>query len=219
MLEKIARKLLLLVLAISFIQSCVPYRKTVPIDGDKNNPLVLDSIFPYQRDLYKLQNFDIVDIQIYSPNQEAAAFFNKTFSFSSSTGGGAGQLGGINGGDIFYLNGYSVDENGIISMPVLGDISAAGKTLHGLNKYLADTLSFYFEEDDYLYVTVKLAGIRYTVTGEVNAPGTTVKLQNQVNILEAISGAGDFKDLANREEVIIYRQYPDGTKAHKVNLL
>ena len=67
-------------------------------------------------------------------------------------------------------------------------------------------------------MTVKLAGLRYTATGEVGRKGTQVLFQDRVNIFEALANAGDIPVTGNRKEVQIIRQYPQGQKIHTVDL-
>ena len=44
-------------------------------------------------------------------------------------------------------------------------------------------------------------------------------MQNQVTIFEAIALGGDLSLVANRQDIRLIRQHPDGTKIHSVNLL
>jgi polysaccharide export outer membrane protein len=44
-------------------------------------------------------------------------------------------------------------------------------------------------------------------------------MQNQVTIFEAIALGGDLNAVANREDVKLIRQYPEGTRVHRLNLL
>ena len=44
-------------------------------------------------------------------------------------------------------------------------------------------------------------------------------MQNQVTIFEAIALGGDLSLVANREEIRLIRQHPNGTKIHSINLL
>ena len=45
----------------------------------------------------------------------------------------------------------------------------------------------FFKDTSDIFVTVKLAGIRFRVLGEVANPGTMILFQNQVNIVEAVA--------------------------------
>ena len=38
-------------------------------------------------------------------------------------------------------------------------------------------------------------------------------------VFEAIANAGDLTILAKRDEVLLIRQYPDGTRLHRINLV
>ena len=67
-------------------------------------------------------------------------------------------------------------------------------------------------------VNVKLDGIRYTIFGEVNGPGSQTLQQYEANIIGAIASSGDLTLNANREHVQIIRQYPDGVRIHEVDV-
>ena len=44
-------------------------------------------------------------------------------------------------------------------------------------------------------------------------------MQNQATIFEAIALCGDLNVVARRDQIRLIRQYPDGTRIHKLNLL
>ena len=69
------------------------------------------------------------------------------------------------------------------------------------------------------FVRVRLGGIRFSALGEFNKSGKYTILQNRVTIFEAIAFAGDLNRTAKRDEIILVRQYPDGSQIHKINLL
>lgn len=52
-------------------------------------------------------------------------------------------------------------------------------------------LEEYFNKEANIFVTVKLAGLRYTVDGEISAPGTKLLYQEKLTIMEAIANSGD----------------------------
>jgi polysaccharide export outer membrane protein len=39
-----------------------------------------------------------------------------------------------------------------------------------------------------------------------------------MTIFEAIANAGDLSTIAKRDEILLIRQYPEGTKLHRINL-
>ena len=69
------------------------------------------------------------------------------------------------------------------------------------------------------FVRVRLGGIRFSTLGEFNQSGKYTILQNRVTIFEAIAFAGDLNKIAKRDQVLLVRQYPDGSQIHKINLL
>ena len=76
----------------------------------------------------------------------------------------------------------------------------------------------YFKNTNDIFVTVKLAGIRFTVVGEVVSPGTLVLFQNQVNIVEALANAGDITITGNRKKVTVIRKSIEKTKKFQLDL-
>ena len=68
------------------------------------------------------------------------------------------------------------------------------------------------------YVTVKhnvdirLMNFRVTVAGAVRAPGVYHSRNERMTFLEAISMAGDLQIQGDRENILLYRTNPDGTR-------
>src|SRR5690606_9625536 len=78
-------------------------------------------------------------------------------------------------------------------------------------------LQNYFK-DNAVYVTVQLAGVRYSVIGDAARPGKYVIYQNQVNIFEALAMAGDITMVGDRREVEIVRQKGTGVELISLDL-
>ena len=75
-----------------------------------------------------------------------------------------------------------------------------------------------FKETSNIFVTVKLAGLRYTANGEIGAPGTITLFRERVNIFVAIANAGEIPVTGNKKDVLVIRQYPQGQKIHSLDL-
>ena len=103
-------------------------------------------------------------------------------------------------------------------MPYIGELNVLGYTEKEVREKIENSLKSYFKDPNDVFVTVKLAGIRFTVLGEVGSPGTLVLFQNQVNIVEAIANAGDITITGNRKKVIILRKSLNNTKKFSVDL-
>jgi polysaccharide export outer membrane protein len=115
------------------------------------------------------------------------------------------------------MTGYSVDQKGNIRLPIVGDIQVKEKTLEEARITIEESLRKYVTSE--LYVKVKLGGVRYSAMGEFKRPGKYTVLQDRMTIFEAIANAGDLTTVAKRDEILLIRQYPEGTRLHKINLL
>ena len=118
---------------------------------------------------------------------------------------------------MFYLNGYTVDIDGNIDLPVLGKMYVLGMNTESIKKMVLSKLSNYFQ-NEVLNVTVQLAGVRFTLIGEVSGPGKYTIYQNQVNIFEALAVGGDISLVGDRTSVQIMRQVEGSVKFYEVDL-
>lgn len=159
---------------------------------------------------YRVQVNDILRISVKALDKELTAIFNPIES---------NNAGGQTGESSLYFNGFTVDLHGNIKFPILGEINVLGYTIVEIEELVKQKLlEQYFKETAELFVTVKLAGLRYTVTGEVNGTGVLTLYQDRVNIIEALANAGDIRPTGDRMDVLIIRQYPDGQKIHHIDL-
>ncbi len=190
--------------------SCVSNKKIVYLQNLEGNvPILEDELITYNQPEYRLQYNDIIDVNI----QTLEDFLENGFNLSMQR---RMQMGAGGVGDIFYLTGYTVDKNGFIRLPVVGEIHVMDKTLEETREIIEDKLRAYINTE--IFVRVKFGGIRYTTLGEFRSPGKYMVLQERMTILEAISNSGDMTPTAKRGEVLLIRQYPEGTKLHRINL-
>jgi len=115
-----------------------------------------------------------------------------------------------------YLNSYMVSDSGFINFPVVGKIKVAGLTVSEVKSKLQTTVDDFFQLTT---VTVKLVNFKISLLGEVVRPGTYLVYQENINILQAISMAGDLAPYANRSKIMIIRKSGRGSSVHTVNLL
>ena len=202
-------RLALVGLILSSVTSCVPVKKMIYLQSEED---ITDKIFEYQKEEYKLQINDILDVQIRSMNEEA----NNLFSIQGGQGQQAMQAGVQGGGDLYYITGFTINANGAIELPYIGEVIIIGKTLEEAKAIIDEQVARFFKT---YYLQVKLGGIRFASLGEFNSRGKQVILQNQATIYEAIAASGDLSPLARRDEIRLIRQYPEGTKIHTINLL
>ena len=113
----------------------------------------------------------------------------------------------------------TVDANGKVMLPLLGEVSVGGLTLAQATKQI-QTLY----DRDYLVnpqvnlVVEKFATRRFAVLGEVQRPGSYDFPENeQVNLLEAIAMAGGYTRLGAPSKVTVRRVENGATKIYRVD--
>ncbi len=207
MKSKNAIHLLILFLVLALV-SCVPNKKIVYLQ-DLNEKQ--DTLYSVQPNNYRLQKGDIIgiDVKLASDNPILQNIFqqNQNQNMSVSAQGA---------GDFYYLTGYTLDDSGYVVLPIIGKLKLEGLNIFEANTAVQTTFNQYLSN---VYTTVRLGGLRYSVLGEVRRPGKFMVLQNRMTIFEALANAGDLTELAKRDQITIMRQYPDGTRIHKINLL
>jgi polysaccharide export outer membrane protein len=162
-----------------------------------------------QQKPYRVQINDILNIRVKALDQETVSIFNPA---------GEENLN-AESAERAYFDGFTVDIHGNIRIPTLGKINVLGYTCEDIEKRIEkQLLEEQFKETANIFVTVKLAGLRYTANGEIGAPGTKTLFQERVNIFEAIANAGEIPITGNMKEVQIIRQYPQGQKIHTLDL-
>ena len=108
---------------------------------------------------------------------------------------------------------YIVDSKGDIIMPELGKVHVAGLTVEQLQNQLTASISRWVENPQ---VNVRLLSFDIYVLGEVNRPGRINTTDNTLNILDAISAAGDLTQYGLRDRVMLIRN--EGNKQKRVIL-
>ncbi|MEB2777512.1 polysaccharide biosynthesis/export family protein [Algoriphagus sp. D3-2-R+10] len=207
---------LFIVLIISF--SCVSNKKVIFMQEleESTGPLVESSKkYPYQTEDYFLQINDIVEINIKTTDPNLNLIFGAITNESQNN---AMMGGGQGAGDAFFMNGYTISDKGLVEIPLIGEVRLLGLTTDQAKVIIENEVLKYVNKNEF-FVRVRLGGIRFSALGEFTKSGKYTILQNRVTIFEAIAYAGDLNNLAKRDEILLVRQYPDGSQIHKINLL
>ncbi|MDG1227655.1 MAG: polysaccharide biosynthesis/export family protein [Polaribacter sp.] len=200
------KKYFLLLLSIAFLSSCVPSKNLIYLQGEAIQEKGIKRINNIP---YKLQVDDVLNIDIKSSDQKMVAIFVKQSGENSSQNIGP---------ESSYFSGYSIDSYGNIRMPTLGEINVLGYTTEEVRKKIENELNKYFKNKDDIFVSVKLAGIKYTIIGEINNPGPKVIFQNKVSIIDAISNSGNITIVGDRKRVEIIRNSISGIQKFTIDL-
>ena len=202
------RFLLLIIIFTTLLTSCIPNKELVYFQGE---PASKNAVFKILNEPYKLQVNDILDIRIKAEDEKLVSLFNPINQIG-------GQSNNQFNAENLYFSSYTIDRQGNIRIPYVGELNVLGYTEKEVREKIEEELGKYFKDTDDIFVTVKLAGIRFTVIGEVATPGTAVLFQNQVNIVEALANAGDITITGNRKKVTIIRKNIEKTKKFHLDL-
>jgi polysaccharide export outer membrane protein len=95
--------------------------------------------------------------------------------------------------------------DGKISLPLTGDVQAAGKTPSELEKFLAKKISELVTEPAVSVILVENRSRRYYIVGQVGQPGE-FPIEFPLTILQAIARSGGFQEWAKKEEIKVVRR-------------
>lgn len=128
---------------------------------------------------------------------------------------GGAQGGMMQGGMISPVIGYLVDANGEIEFPKIGKIKLAGKRMTSVQKELETILADYVKDPA---VALRRLNFRVTVIGEVANPGLIQIQYDRLNIFQALAQAGDLTIFAQRENILLVRDTPQGKETVRLSL-
>ena len=159
---------------------------------------------------YKLQPEDIISIKVYSLTPPEYNFF------TLKEGQGNTAFNQYQTGISSLVNGYLIDEEGMIEFPVVGKIKISGLTIFKAQQKIQQIAEQYLDSP---VTEVRLLNFRFTVLGEVRKENTVNSLNNRITMLEAIGLAGGFTDYADKSNVKVIRQGEGKAEVFYVNLL
>ncbi len=105
-----------------------------------------------------------------------------------------------------------VRPDGTITMPLVGDLVARGKTPSQLRKEIAKRLAEYVKlgASEITVAVTQVNSYRFTVSGEVVRAGM-VQSRQYLTVADAIAQAGGFTRFAERNKITLSRRDADGT--------
>ncbi len=104
-----------------------------------------------------------------------------------------------------------VRPDGKISLPLIDELEASGKTAAQLQTEITNRLTHYVSSP---VVTVTVKEINYpkiSVLGQVRKPDR-YRIKQRITALEAVAMAGGFTEFAKRDKITIIRQQQDSTE-------
>ena len=106
-----------------------------------------------------------------------------------------------------------VRPDGMISLPLLQDVKAAGLTAVELRDVLAKKLAEYIPSPEVSVIVTDVRSFKVSVIGEVVKPGR-YEFKSWTTVLDVLALAGGFNEFAKRKRVVILR--PEGATMKRI---
>jgi len=104
-----------------------------------------------------------------------------------------------------------VRPDGMISLPLLNDVHAAGLTPMQLRDALARLLASYIPNPTISVIVREVHSFKVTVIGEVKTPGR-YELKSRATVLDVLAIAGGLSEFAARSRIVVLRQEGGATR-------
>jgi polysaccharide export outer membrane protein len=111
----------------------------------------------------------------------------------------------------------TVRTDGRISLPLVNELDASGKTVAQLQNEIAKQLQVYITEPKVNVMVKQINSLKISVLGEVRKPDV-YRVKNRVTVLDAIAMAGGFTDLARPNKVVVLRSTPTAQQRIPVDI-
>lgn len=128
-----------------------------------------------------IQPYDILRISVTSLESETVGFF---------------QSGSAEG--------FMVNAEGKVDFPLLGEVHVVGNTSTETKHLFLELLKKYFVQPP--VVSVNILNFKINIIGEVGSPGVYHIPNERINLIEAITLAGDFTSFSRRDSIIVLRE-------------
>jgi len=199
-----------LVFFIVALSSCKSYKdfillkdKSYSEEIEATNQYAFDHIIKVEDNLY---------VNINSPNQE----LNKTYNPSISGGSETATNIRFDTESGQYINGYRVDNEGNIALPVIGKLKVVGLNLEACEAKIKSRTEEYLKE---VTVRVRLLNYKITVMGEVKKPDVYYNFGGyNFTVLDALAKAGGVTGYAEIKNIVVLRPTERGQQSFDLDL-
>lgn len=196
--------------ALLFFASCSPQKYLTYLqDMEYGVPYEVEQ--PMQE--IHLQPGDQLSITVSCKQPELAIPFN-IMSGSISTDGTGSTTGTSFARDNDFR--YTVDQEGYINFPLLGDLMVQGMTVAEVEDFVERRI----KEENYIadpIVTATFKNFQITVLGMAGSGNYTIN-KDRLNILEAIAMLGNIPNTALIDDIMVIRNQDGFRTAYQVNL-
>lgn len=187
---------LFFILVMMCLFSCTSYKQVPYFQDIKRDSVITQKISNYSP--LTIQNGDLLGINVMSLNHQADAAIN--YNLTRPDKDEAAYVDKQEQGTII---GYSVHDDGTITLPWVGNVKVTGYTTQQIATILQDKLATYLTQP---VITVRILNFKISVLGDVKTAGVFPLSSERVTITEALSLAGDLNTTGHRRNVILIRE-------------
>jgi polysaccharide export outer membrane protein len=153
-------------------------------------------------------------------DNKSAATGERTAGRGNATAGVANEEFMIGTGDVLSINVWKETEvsrvvpvrsDGRISLPLVGEIQAGGRTPKQLEAEITAKLKDYVSEPEVTVIVQEIKSQKFNVLGMVMKPGSFT-LTKPMTVIDAIALAGGFRDFAKQKDIYVLRRNPNGSQ-------
>lgn len=148
----------------------------------------------------RIKPLDRLTVTINSKDPELAAPFNAASSYNSLNG--LSSYSSSSNGNLQIL---TVDKEGKIQLPIIGEIDCDGLTRNELAKKIENTIRENGMVHDPI-VIIQFADVKFSVLGEVARPGQFSITKDRISLFDALAMAGDLTIYGQRENMALIRE-------------
>lgn len=184
----------LVFLSMMLLHSCITSKKVNYLQNPSLTIPKYNNAVGYEE--YKLAPSDKLYIRVYSPDKDINLLFN-----------GNNQIIGLNTSDNVDLYTFTINEDGSVKLPIIGNLHLAGLSIRDAKKSIHEALKSEMKDD--CAVDVRVLGRYFSVIGG-NINGKYPITREKMNVFQAIALAGDISTFGDRSKIKILRETSDG---------
>ncbi|QQT53179.1 polysaccharide biosynthesis/export family protein [Sphingobacterium multivorum] len=192
----------LFIIAMIIFNSCASRKNMVYLQQDSTQLTTI-----YEQYIPKIQQNDILTVVVTAADPKVTVPFNP---LSSMTTGNMTQAV-----DLALRPTYTVDNNGDITLPMLGKVHVEGLTRVEAIEKIRLELSAYIKDPG---VNINFNNFRVSVLGEVAKPGSFIMPTERITVLEALGMAGDLTIRGVRHNILLIREIDGQKTMHRLDL-
>ncbi len=201
--KRYLRTLLVFILSLSMFSGCIPYKRIVYMQK-KPNAINTTETFTVPTYIYTIAKGDILGIDISTFTKGSINNISENIAPKTSTSGTDPMQ-----------NGYVVDDNGAVNLPIMGLVTLEGLTLPKAQEIILKKSAEYINNP---VIKIRMLSFYITVLGEVAKAGRLQITTPSINIFEALALSGDIVMTANHHNIRVIRIIKDQATTYYVDI-